>query len=115
MENWVKLRHECSPFKVFNELRLGIKEDVAARNSLRDGEQVRFDVVERGETFSVIREGPKISASLDFTFDSSGISVTTPPIVNYDNSKMANVTVSLGSWRASLTLNDEGQCKLKVS
>ena len=115
MEDWVKRRNDCSPFEMFIRLRKGAEEDVKARNSLlKDGASVRFKVVADNGTFGVSREavgqpdattGPapekRISDWIDFSWDESGITVK----------DQKGKTVQA----ATVTLTDDGECKLKLS
>lgn len=105
MENWVKLRHLCSPLEMFLQLKEGAKEDVETREKLvkdQDKGTVAFRIMSHnGKGFSVIREGHQISDWVEFTWEASGISVR-----NKDDKVVQ---------KATLTLTDEGECKLRVS
>jgi len=109
MENWVKLRHECSPFVIFTKLRQGADADVRIRNELRKpNEQVSFKIVTNGKSFAVLREGPPgICASVKFKWTESEISVQPEFSQSYQ-------TFSRDPLRTTLTLTNEGDCKLKT-
>ncbi len=101
MENWVKLRHACSPLEMFIRLRHGAEEDVKARNELRkEGDQFLFKVVSDNGTFAVSRESNRGAAWVDFTHTESGITVKDP----------TGKTIQ----ETTLTLTDEGECKLRL-
>lgn len=101
---WVKARANCSLFEVFKRLRNGVGEDVEERNSIPHSDSINWHVgAETGKAFSVFREeqtykGPQ-AISVDFVLS--------------DN----EITVSDGEHiflRGAVTLNNEGECKLKV-
>lgn len=99
--SWVRERHSCSAFAMFTKLRLEIEQDVKERNDLRPEERwYGFRVVSSGSTFSVLREGNRISKSATFSIKEGQIVVTD------DKDKVV--------LKASLTLNDEGECKFKI-
>lgn len=115
MENWVKLRSECSAFQMFMRLRKGTEEDVKVRNEqLGESSKIIFKVVPDNGTFGVCREikgllpSPTrrplpvlgISDWIDFSWDQSGIHVK-----DKDGKSLADST---------LTLTDELECKLKL-
>jgi hypothetical protein len=103
--DWVKRRHECSIDLVFVRLRDQVEKDVAARNELRQ---------ERGETsfkfrceiedgnFMVILEGQQRFDGVKFVRSKDAIAV---------HQLKSDKLIS----EATLTLSDEGECKLKVS
>jgi len=103
--SWVKARADCSIWKVFKELELGAQDDIETINSLRQpDDQYKFSLVKTaGKRFSVVLEShglPLSSKSVDFT-------VSGQMIVVGSN----GVTL----LTASLTLNDVGQCRLKIN
>jgi hypothetical protein len=101
--NWVEARAECSLHNIFKALELGVREDVEAIKALlRPHEDIRFSVQTARSRFSVVRvDDPmrSISESVDFELAQPQI------IVRNDDGVILTAT---------LTLNNEGQCKLKV-
>jgi hypothetical protein len=99
--NWVRERHSCSAYAIFMKLKLEIEQDVAERNALRPEERwYGFRVVSHGAAFSVMREGNKISKSATFSIKDDQI------VVVDDKDKVV--------LKASLTLNDDGECRFKI-
>jgi hypothetical protein len=97
--DWVRARAQCSVAEVFQKLKLGAKADVDAANSLRNGEPVKFSVIEQGNRFTVSRDHQSEPASsVDFTLEKHII-------------KIEGVT---GKIEAFVTLNDDGECKIKI-
>jgi len=109
MENWVKLRHDCSAFEMFTRLRTGVEDDVSTRNGLKKpGEEVNFRVDANDSSFTVRREGPLgVCASVKFAWTPKEISVKP-----YSETSRAIYTAD--SLSVTLTLTDEGECKLKL-
>ncbi|HUY12754.1 MAG TPA: hypothetical protein VMX16_03855 [Terriglobia bacterium] len=109
MENWVKLRHDCSPFVIFTKLRLGAEEDVKTRNELKKPEEkVSFKLVANGDRFAVLREGTSGAyASVVFKCTESEISA-------HPEAGQSHQRASADPLRATLTLTNEGDCKLKT-
>lgn len=115
MENWVKLRAECSAFQMFIRLRKGVEEDVKVRNEqLGEKSRIVFKVIADNGTFGVCRDikgtlpsptrrpVPALGLSdwLDFSWDQSGIYVK-----DKDGKSISD---------SALTLTDELECKLKL-
>jgi hypothetical protein len=98
--NWVQARADCSGFHFYQKLVDGVKGDVKTINNLRNGTGIRFTVDPSGEQILVSREGEGINDLVRFTWSGSVMCVT----------NRADATILEGS----LTLNDEGQCRLKV-
>lgn len=108
MENWVKLRHECSPFKVFLELRNGTEEDVSVRNQISANSQnvvYEVDSAQDEMSFQVIGTiqaaipGLPLGRSVKFQRTENGITVQRAGKPNID---------------AVLTLTNDNECKLQV-
>lgn len=98
---WVKAQAECSPFQVLKALQDGCQQDVLDRNEQRkEGDAFGFRLTSTVKNFRVLREGNRISASVKFEASSKGITVSDD-----------NGAVSL---QATLTVNDEGECRLKT-
>ena len=99
--NWVVERTKCSAQQVFKELELGVKEDADTMNSQRPPHaHYKFTVCQlAGGRFSVIREEPRGIPSVEFVLEGNQIRVSINDVVKFT---------------ATLTLNNEGQCRLKV-
>lgn len=97
--DWVKARAACSVLHVFNELRIGVEEDVRRMNSTSVSGESQFAVRANtiGDYFVVFRT------------DNAGLKVEF-------NCEMKHITVASGSrnFIVTLTLNNEGRCKLRI-
>ncbi len=93
--DWVKARAACSALHVFNELRLGVEEDVRRMNITSVSFAVRANTI--GDYFVVFRT------------DNAGLRVEF-------NCEMKHFTVARGdkNFVVTLTLNNEGRCKIRV-
>ncbi|MDG7001406.1 MAG: hypothetical protein JRN15_20100 [Nitrososphaerota archaeon] len=106
LENWVKLRHECSPFKIFVELQTGIEKDLEARKGLlKTTDPVKFTLEARDNFFTVTREFTDNLADVhsmwvQFAWDKTGITV--------------KINGAKNLQKATLTLTDDAECKLKL-
>jgi hypothetical protein len=99
--SWVKARAECAVVEVLKALQRGAQQDVSERNELLDTTaQVRFKIEMNSDSFSVLRIGNRVSASVKFTPTKTGI-------------RAMNGTKLV--LEGDLTLNDEGQCRLRVN
>jgi len=88
---------------VYKLLQSGCERDVAEWNDLRrpaPADPVVFKVKPHGHSFFVSREGHQINASIEFMRTDAGISV-----------RRDDGTFVL---EATLALNDDGKCRLKV-
>jgi len=100
--DWVKARANCSILHVFNELRLGAEEDVKKMNSqppLAEYPAPRFAVRANtaGDYFVVFR-ADNANARVEFNCETNRM------MVSRDQRQFA----------VTLTLNNEGHCKLRV-
>lgn len=101
---WVTARHACSPYEVYKQLQTGCEVDVAERNALRVTFEYGFKMSPSppgGNSFRVLRLGQNYSSSVEFKWNEAGISV------------LADDSAVL--LAATLTLNDDGECRLKVN
>jgi hypothetical protein len=101
--DWVRARSECSLPHVFKELEQGVREDIGAAQSLvPPRSEIKFSVAQAStKRFSAVRvDDPMrgISSSVDFVCTRDKIEI-------YD-------TTSQLIFSASLTLNNEGKCRL---
>ena len=99
--DWVKARAACSPQVVFKELELGARGDVDAIKEERPDSASEFDFLVTDGGFSVMRRGEMRADSIDFTLEGDSIKAKDP--------RPEGVSVT-----ATLTLNDNGECRLKV-
>ena len=96
---WVKARYECYPEKVFTELRIGAERDVKARNeTLPANAGYSFTIQSDGGMFSVVLVGNRLVRGVDVVLGDNRI----------------NVRREDGDFEATLTLNDQRQCRLKI-
>jgi hypothetical protein len=106
--DWVKARAECSIHLVFKELELGVREDVEKAQSLvRPHETIRFSVAKGNSSrFAAMRvDDPIASISQSVYFVCKGNEIHV-----YEESKAGEEL----RMTATLTLTNEGHCKLKV-
>lgn len=101
--NWVEAFASCSLSTVFHRLRLEIEADVEARNKLR-GERPFYSFAigsNQGNVFSVVLSGNGLTSRwVDFRLTEKSIRVS---------DESGNCTLEV-----TLTLNDDGQCRLKT-
>lgn len=105
--DWVKAIADCHPFHVLQQLRVGVEADVKSRNETlteyqRNDRRIGFRVESSNDPnlFFVQRNGANVMSALRFSCDDSKITVgdeRNQPIL-----------------AATLTLNDEKLCRLKV-
>ena len=98
--DWVTARASCSGFHFFQKLKDGIRGDVRAINDIRSGTGVGFTLDAEGDHLLVLREGKETDDSIRFMWSGNVMCVING----------ADATILEGS----LTLNDEGQCRMKV-
>jgi hypothetical protein len=101
--NWVKARHECSVVAVFERLKLGAGADVDERNRLGTSSErplKEFQVRSANGDRFVVFQDTSPPRSVAFVLSGRQICVTSdsPPI----------------NFAGVVTLNDEGECRLKV-
>jgi len=105
--DWVTERSKCSLFAVFKQLQAEVQEDIQKMQAILGANSNRLSFVRASDrNFSVNRTDKDvfptpIERSVDFALEQSEIIV-----VNIDNEIAA---------RATITLNDEGRCMLKVN
>jgi len=96
--DWVAVRAKCSISHVFDSLKDEVQKDVQAQNSLQN--HPKFEVKIVGNSFTVISgDGGGIRAVV---FALAGKTIQ---IKNGDRQIL---------FEAAITLNDTGECKLKV-
>lgn len=104
--NWVKARAECSVAQMFEMLRLQVGEDVENRNSHPlKLQNCTLKMVPSAKSFSVVFDcdyDAYASSSVTFTRTANDIQI------RKENEKDPFLV-------ATITLNDEGQCKFKVN
>jgi hypothetical protein len=106
--DWVKARAECSLQHIFKELELGVRQDCEKAQALVPPKYpTTFSVTKTyGTRFAAVRVDDPLSAiSRSIYFACSGGKIT----VSSDGSVGEEVKMT-----ATLTLTNEGHCKLKV-
>lgn len=100
--NWVKARADCSLAQMFKKLEFGVREDVNAANEQRSPSDLHiFSMVTDSRCFSVIRESSiALHVSIEFYLGSGEIKVSSG---------------GQEKFVATLTLNNDGQCRFKVN
>jgi E3 ubiquitin-protein ligase DOA10 len=99
--DWVRERANCSLGKVFKELELGAQGDIDTINSQRNpDDQIKFSLSKSSGRFAVVRE------TTSFPLESVDFSLADDEII---------VNGSGVNFTATLTLNNKGQCRLKVN
>ncbi|MFZ0800854.1 MAG: hypothetical protein WBQ09_15570 [Terriglobales bacterium] len=106
---WVKARSKCSLAAIFKALEMGVKDDVNEMISLLgDNDRVKITVMPSRTGFCVVREDNNINSistsSVEFTLGKDEIVV---------ESARRNVVEGV-LLTATVTLNNDGDCKLKV-
>jgi hypothetical protein len=100
--DWVAARAECSIERVFQQIRMGVESDIERMNKLRPANaDYGFKIVLSEGKIAVVRQGYISPRSVTFTRARNGIS-----IVN-DEGKV--------TMEATLTLSDDGECRLKIN
>jgi hypothetical protein len=104
--DWVHVRSECSLPNIFKELEQGVRDDLEAAQSLvPPRNELKFSLAKAStKRFSAVRvDDPMraISNAVDFVCARDKIEV-------YDTSNQL-------LYSATLTLNNEGKCRLLVS
>ncbi|MGB6686324.1 MAG: hypothetical protein WBE76_00610 [Terracidiphilus sp.] len=100
--NWTKLRAKCSASAMFKNLQLGIENDIATFNSIPmryPHEGFASGLTSDGSTFIVARR-ERIGPRVVFFIKGEKIEIRDE--------------VTTKNYVASVTLNDEGRCKLKI-
>ncbi len=100
--DWVKVRSECTPAKVFQRLKLEVKADVDSRNATRPlGVMWAFNTTPAEDSITVFLSGARSPGSVIFEQTELGISVR-------DGSDKI-------IFEATLTLNNYGECRLRIN
>jgi len=102
--SWVRARAECSVASVYERIKLQVEADVAQRKEIiisAGCERLNFSIDSNGSAFTVTRVEPNSHRSVTFRTTAKGITVV-------DGSD--NVVLE-----GTLTLGDDGRCRLKVS
>ena len=102
--NWVHARAACSAAKMFEQLRAHVVRDVEIRNKINEGGGYKFD------THS---EHAGITVFLDSMFHQQNPYRVVRFLVE-DEHIIARYGNDAIIWSATLTLNDKGQCRLKI-
>jgi hypothetical protein len=110
--DWVRGRAECSLYKVFKELLVGVREDVDTRNSIQPNHNPKWSVgALSSNRFSVLREentnGCPVNSSVEFILAKDHLEIV-------DDDETSPVSNTSPRLVATITLNNEGLCRLKV-
>jgi hypothetical protein len=102
--DWIKARQECSLTTMFERLRQQVSADVDQRKKLlRSDSHYSFEFVsEKTNIFSVAAVGNQIHCRVQFSLEGNGIQIRS------DGFQGTPV------FLATLTLNDEGDCRFVV-
>jgi hypothetical protein len=100
--DWVSARVECSLVKIFEKLKLQIKDDIASRNATRSPNmQYHFSIVDSNKDFfTLVVEGNQIHESIAFNLGEDKISVLG-----------RNGTILEGG----VTLCNDGECRVEIN
>ena len=101
--DWVKELAACSIVKVFNELRMGVEEDVKAANLVRRrSPRTEFRLIPNNanDAFTVLHDGGP-GPQVNFYLESNQIKI--------------DDLASNQTFLVTLTLNNEGRCKLRIN
>ena len=102
--NWVKGRAACSLGMVFEKLKIDVESDIKTRNALNErtqGPPQVFTMVSNDASFKVLTAAGTRQSGVKFTLGDKAITVA----------DSHGTTV----FEATITLNDEGECRLKVN
>jgi hypothetical protein len=101
--DWVTERGNCSPAKVFQLIRLSVESDVKTRNKQLPEGSPQFQFAYHGNgSFVVFVKTSRIERTRTFEETEDGIRVVD------DNAQKVVI-------EATLTLGDDGQCRLKTN
>ena len=103
--DWVTALSACSIAVVFERLRLQVKSDIETREAMREipkDQHYAFQFVSNEREFSALVQGHKIHRSVIFS-----LSLPSQSIKVRDEKDIL-------LFDATTTINDEGECRLKV-
>jgi hypothetical protein len=103
--NWVIVRAACTVEKIFNELRLGIDEDIAAINSIRKLPENGCFQANLSPTTKVLTIAQLGAVSQRIRIRIEGKKITV---------EEECATSSRSTWSVEIGLNDEGRCILRL-
>jgi hypothetical protein len=100
--NWVSARATCSIGSLFEQLKIQLKSDIDIRQALVKGPPFffAFRYVAENNTVAALLEGHRLHESVVFRLNDNAIEV-----MDKDHKLLLT---------AAATLNDEGECRLKV-
>jgi hypothetical protein len=101
--NWIEARSKCSLREMFEQLKLGIREDVERFNgSLAPDDTNKFTVVEDAKTMKVLSgDGFKDDSSVVFVLKGNVI-------------RVGSVEKNQILFDVKIGLNDDGDCKFSI-
>jgi hypothetical protein len=100
--NWTKLRAECSVIEMFKSLQLGIEDDIATFNKIpvrSPHEGFASSLTQDGSVF-IVTQRERVGPRVVFFIKEEKIEIR-------DEATRKN-------YVASVILNDEGRCKLRI-
>jgi hypothetical protein len=100
--DWVTERANCSTQKVFRALELGVKADADKRNAFRKDGEPKWETASSVERFSVFRAGGDAWPAHVIEFALEG-------------DRIAVYSDSADIFGARITINNKGQCRLRVN
>jgi hypothetical protein len=102
--DWVKGRAACSIETVFEKLRIDVESDIKTRNAVNErtqGPPQVFTIVNNDASFKVLTAAGTRQSGVKFSLGDKAITVTD--------------SHGTTMFEATITLNDEGECRLKVN
>lgn len=100
--DWVKELSSCSLPAVFERLKLEVETDMNARMALRrEGDAYGFEMSRTADAFTVFLNSNQRREAVKFTLKAKSIVVS-----DSSGDEM---------FEATLTLNDEGECRVKIN
>ena len=108
MTDWVIERSRCYPANAFETLKAAIKDDVKARNALiASGDSSKFTVSRD--------DSPRLIVTLEYTiFTEKGPSAISKSVgIELDGKEIIGTNLQR-SFRATLTIDENQKCKLKI-
>lgn len=85
--------------KVYEMLKLQVRKDIDARNSLRGGAPHKFELIDHGVHFVAFVEGLGQHRTINFSLTEKGV------MAQDNGDVLMDVTI---------TLNDDGECRLRI-
>ena len=100
--DWVKARAECSATEIFGKLRVQIQKDVERWKALKVNSELKISMDNEAGVFAVSVEGVAVYRGVRFILAEDAIVVD-------------GIAPEKRMFLASVTLSDDGECRLKVA